>query len=322
MKDILKTDVIDKNTGEIIEGVAVIKNPEKYRFTNLETVAKQREYIERKHRKDLFEEIAESFTFTYISKVTELHFDERFTDDEKTRIMFLGSYVSYSNKGSFLTFSNGRYIKKKNLKGLLEIKEEKKFYSFYNKLVEVVIIEEVPTDAGICLRWSEEYHFKGKLPKGSGAETGILKSYDKQIQELYKAKKENGKALHSPKQLYTVFMILPFVHYETNIICKYPNKPFNECEPLEIDELTKGLGYKRSNDLKRKMLKILLKEQPVFQFNITSKATHITVNPFIVWRQNKMPDATLLVTFFDTAKRIAEAKGMKITMQDLIKIER
>jgi hypothetical protein len=320
MKEIFKTDIVDLYTGEKLEGVGVIPHFENYRFTRLDILKKRKGYFERKQRNDLFEEL-DSFTFTYISKISELHQDERFSDDEKTRIMYLGTYVSYSDKGCFLMFPNGRYIRKKDLKGLLEIKEEMKFYSFYNKLVEARIITEVSTNAGTCWKWSEEYHIRGKLPKGSGAEAGILKTYDKQIQELYKEKKENGKALHSPKQLYTVFMVLPFVHFETNIICKNPNVPFEETEPLSIVELAKGLGFSRSNDLKRKMLQIELKEQPVFSFIENKKATHITVNPFVIWRQNQMPNKTLMLHFFDTAKRIAEEKGIRIEMDDLIQLE-
>jgi hypothetical protein len=309
-------------TGEILEDVKIITEPNKYAVVPVERIEQKKEFAERKQRNDLYMEIADGFTWSYISKLSELHQDQRFTEDEKTRIMFLGTYVSYSDKGSFLAFPNGRYIRKKNLKGLLELKEEKKFYSFYNKLLDTGIITEVPdTEGGKKLKWSEQYHFRGKLPKGSGAEAGLLKTYDKQIQELYKAKKDNGKALHSPKQLYTVFMVLPFVHYETNIICKNPNVPFDETEPLSIDELAKGLGFKRSNDLKRKMLQIELKEQPVFSFIQNKKATHITVNPFVVWRQNQMPNKTLMLHFFDTAKKIAEEKGIKVSMQDLIQLE-
>ncbi|MFS0637303.1 hypothetical protein AB1K84_15495 [Mesobacillus foraminis] len=315
-----KRTVVDTETGELFPQALIIAEPDKVVITKKATFQSRKDFLERKNRKGVFEELAEGFTFTYISKISELHEDERFTDDEKTRIMFLGTYVSYSKKGSFLTFSNGRLIYKHNLKTLLEISSDNKFYSFYNKLVETGIITEVPEGSIKKLKWSNEYHFKGKLPKGSEGEASYIKTYDKQIQELYKAKNSKEKALHSPKQLYTVFMLLPFVHYETNLICKFPNKPFTECEPLDLNELAKGLGFNRSNDLKRKLMKISLKEQPVFQFNITNKGTHITVNPFIVWRQNKLPDDALLVTFFDTARRIAEGKGIKITMKDLIKI--
>jgi hypothetical protein len=318
---ISRRNIMDMDTGEVLGSKVVIDEPEKVNVVLSKLSESRKTYLNIKRRKDTFDEIAEGFTFTYISKVSDLHFDTRFTEDEKARIMFLGTYVSYAEKGSLLSFSNGEPLDKKQLRELLEIKEEKKFYSFFNKLIEAEIIEEVATEYSIGFKWSEEYHFKGKLPKGASVESGYIKTYDKQIQELYKAKNEKGKALHSAKQLYTVFMMLPFVHHETNILCKYPNKPFDKCEPLELDELAKGLGFNRSNDLKRKMLKINLKELPVFRFDQTNKGTHITVNPFVVWRKNTMPEASLMVTFFDTAKRIAGSKGMKLEMKDLIKLE-
>lgn len=324
--DVKTGNFVDTETGEKFDGAKLIIDSHKYDVVPAvpaERRQQQKEHIQRKQRKDIFDKIADGFTFSYISKVSELHEDKRFTDDEKTRIMFLGTYVGYSEKGSFLMHNtNGRFIYKHRLKDLLELGNKNKFYSFYKKLIDAGIIVEIKTEAGIKLKWSEEYHFKGKLPKGYGAkDIGAFKTYDKQIQELYKAKKDNGKPIHSAKQLYTVFMVLPFVHYETNILCKYPNAPTEEAEPLSIEELAEGLGFKRSNDLKRKLLKIELKEQPVFSFIQNKKATHITVNPFIIWRQKKMPDASLLSHYFDTAKRIAESKGMKIKMKDLIVLE-
>lgn len=314
-------NVVDLDTGEVLPNYIGITEREKVQVVSKETIEKRKEYFYRKNRTDLFNEIADGFTFSNINKVSELHFDKRFTEDEKTRIMFLGTYVSYLSKGSYLTFSNGKPINKQHVRKLLEIKEERKFYSFYNKLLDFDIVEETVINGEIGLKWSEEYHFKGKLPKGAGAKAGVLKTYDKQIQELYQAKKDNGKSMYSPKQLYTVFMMLPFVHYETNIICLNPNEPFVDCNPLELSEIAKHLGFNRSNDLKRKLLKINLKEQPVFKLDTTNKGTYITVNPFVVWRQNKMPEASLMVTFFDTAKRIAEGKGIKITVNDLLLLE-
>ncbi|OIJ12959.1 hypothetical protein BKP35_10390 [Anaerobacillus arseniciselenatis] len=320
-KYIERRNLVDADTGENLGNKLMVSDETQVNIHSKKLDDSRKEYFDRKHRKDLFDEIAEGFTFTYINKVSELHEDERFTDDEKARIMYLGTFVNYSDKGSMLVVANGEPINKKQLKELLEISNKKKFYSFYTKLLVAEIIEEVPTEAGIGFKWSEAYHFKGKVTKGNSVESErFIKTYDKQIQELYQAKKANGKPVNSSKQLYTVFMVLPFVHYETNVLCKFPNKPFSECEPLTIDELASSLGFNRSNDLKRKMLKVELKELPVFSFNTTSKNTHITVNPFVVWRQNKMPEASLMVTFFDTAKRIAGRKGMKIELKDLIKL--
>lgn len=323
-QDVYTITVPDYETGELVPAKVVLQ-PEAYDVISKERKKQKKDYAEQKNRKGMYNKIADGFTFSYIQKVSDLYFDDRFSDDEKTRIMFLGTYVSYSNKGSFLVFPNGRYIRKHHLKNILEITNNKKFYRFYNKMLDVGIITEIKEDdtepPKLKLKWSEEYHFKGKSTNSNSCGKSYLKTYDKQIRDLYTAKNENGKPINSPKQLYTVFMLLPFVHYETNVICKYPDKHFADCEPMTIDELAKGLNFNRSNDLKRKLLKIELKEQPVFRFDATNKATHITVNPFIVWRQNKMPETALLVSFYDTAKRIGEAKGIRLEMKDLLQID-
>jgi len=88
---------------------------------------------------------------------------------------------------------------------------------------------------------------------------------------------------------------------------------------MELKEIAEGIGIERSNDLKRKLLKINLHEQPVFKLETTSKGTHVTVNPFVIWRQNRIPEESLMVSFYDTARRIAEKKGIAIKIEDLIK---
>lgn len=306
--------IVDVETGEILEGAIVLPNTEGYQIIKKETVSQRSEYFKQKQRKEAFDELTEGFTFSYIETVSKLHSDERFTDDEKTRIMFLGTYVSYAEKGSYLVHSNGRFIYKSGLKKVLEISKDSKFYSFYNKLVEAEIITEEETiDKEIKLNWNEQYHFRGAIKKGKkGNDTeALVKTFDTQIRELYKS--------HTAKQLYIVFLLLPFIHYGTNIICRYPNKPFTECEPMELKEIAEGIGIERSNDLKRKLLKINLYEQPVFKLETTSKGTHVTVNPFVIWRQNRIPEESLMVSFYDTARRIAEKKGIAIKIDDLIK---
>lgn len=319
-EDVFTDTHVNKTTGEIISAV-IITNPDKYEVVEKKRVKQKRYFAERKNRTNLYNKIVDGFTFSHLKTISKLHTDNRFKDDEKTRIMVLGTYVSYTDKGSFLKYANGHYVRKNHLMDLLHISKRDKFYSFYNKMVDAEIITEVKEGNTLKLRlkWSNMYHFKGTIPKNVGIDADtLIKSYDNQIRELFNARNERGRLLHSPTLLYSVFMVLPFVHYETNILCKYPNKPFDDCQPLTMNELAKGLGYSRSNDLKRKLLRINLKEQPVFSFNTTNKATHITVNPFVVWRQQKMPDASLLVSFYDTAKRIAESKGIGVSIQSLL----
>lgn len=305
MNDLYYGEIIIKETGEIGDGL-VLTQPENYVVIHKESVAKKRDYLVQRRNADAFSSLAGRFTFTLATTIKELNLDKRFTQAEKSRIMFLGSYVNYKEKGSFLMFDNGRYILKKHLQDLLEIKNRKEFYQFYNKLVNTkIIMEDVQDKKNTKLIWSKKYHFRGTVTKTLQKELNLIKTFDKQVRVLYKEKLDNGKAEHTPHNLYYLFMLLPYVHLQANIICKYPDREINESVPFTVTELAKELGFKRSNDLKRKLFGITLKGLPVFSTIQNAYLFHILVNPFIVRRSRKSPSEDLLFHFKDTAERLS-----------------
>lgn len=79
--------------------------------------------------------------------------------------------------------------------------------------------------------------------------TELIKAYDKQVQALFKEKDEHGKSINVPKTLYTSFMMLPFIHFESDTLCKKPLADITECEPFELKELAEMFGFSRANIL-------------------------------------------------------------------------
>src|SRR5699024_4489276 len=113
---------------------------------------------------------------------------------EKTRIIFLGTFVSYKENGSYLIHDNGKPILKSKLKSLLEISNNKEFYRFFNKLLDAGIVKEkVINRSNIKLKWNTEYSFKGTASNKQQKETNLIKTFDKQVRELYQEKDEQGK---------------------------------------------------------------------------------------------------------------------------------
>ncbi|WP_368298535.1 hypothetical protein [Cytobacillus firmus] len=304
--------IMPDENGEVINGRFVPDN-EDYLISNRQKEANKKKFLIGQENKTLFEDIAGRFTFTLSSTIKELNQDQRFTTAEKTRIMFLGTYVTFQEQGSYLRHENGNFILKNKLQELLEIKNKKEFYTFFNKLVDTgILIEEIEGKSKVYLKWNSKYHFKGSPSATAQKEKNLVKTFDKQVRELYKEKNEKGKAVHSPTNLYTLFMVLPYIHPEANILCRYPERDLNTCEPLTLPELAEMFGFQRSNDLKRKLFKVLLKGLPVFTMQQNVYETHIVVNPFIVYRTNKAPNSALLVHFRDTAKRLLKRKGIAI----------
>lgn len=299
---------VDQN-GEIHD-FAIVKNPENKVILDKDKIQKVQQYKAEKRSYDNFIDIAGGFSFLLVDTLKDLHSDTRFTDIEKARIMFLGSYCSYESSGRYLFTNNNKYILKKDLQELLEITNKQEFYKFYNKLVDYGIIEEdVVGRFKVKLKWNGKYHFKGKATKNGNKSIDTVKAYDRQIQTLYKEKDIEGKSINTPKNLYILFMVLPFINKESGVLCNQQHNPIEEdCEPLDLKDLCKLLGFERISTLKSKLMNCTLYGTNVFfigeGIHKRKKYTRIYVNPFVSSRSSKAPNTSLLAMFPDTEKAI------------------
>ncbi|WP_413308817.1 hypothetical protein AA0X95_11050 [Bacillus sp. 1P10SD] len=297
--------------GEIQEKL-IIHNPEGYVVEDKDAKVRKQKYYFNQKNYELFTDVVGGFTFMLVDTLKALHKDARFNDMEKARIMFLGTYVSYDDKGSYLMTNNNRFLLKKDLKGLLEISNEKEFYKFYNKMIETGILEEeVLGRFEIRLKWSSKYHFKGKASKGVAGGTETVKAYDRQIQALYQEKDTKGKSVNTPKNLYILFMVLPFINVESGVLCHQQQNPIeDECQPIELNELAKMFDYAKPSTLKNKLLGCKLYSTNVFFIGEGMKGrkkyTRIFVNPYVASRSGRVPNESLKAMFPNTEKAIVE----------------
>ncbi|MEA1853030.1 hypothetical protein U9M49_08000 [Cytobacillus sp. OWB-43] len=303
---------VDIETGELKTG-ALVENHKDKVIIDKDALQRKQDYLNDKRNYGLYQDVAGGFSFMLEETLKELHKDTRFNDMEKARLMFLGTYVSYPSSGSYLMTNNNKYLLKSDLRELLEISNKKEFYKFYNKLVETGIIEEeVICRTEIKLKWNSKYHFKGNPAKQGVSSMVTVKAYDRQIQELYKAKNEKGKSINTPKNLYILFMVLPFINSESGVLCLQPLTPIeDEAEPLELTALAKMFGYSRTSMLKSKLMNCKLFGTNVFFIGEgmldRKKYTRIYVNPFVASRSgNKAPNPSLLAMFPNTENEIAK----------------
>lgn len=287
-KDIEILREVDEN-GEF-EDIALVRNLENKTIIDTDKLNKMKQYQANKRDYDNFIDIAGGFSFMLVDTLKELHKDTRFTDSEKARIIFLGTYCSYETSGRYLLFNNNKYILKSHLQDLLEISNKKEFYTFYNKMVETRIIEEDYRGRfEIRLKWSSDYHFKGK------------------------ASKNGTKSIDTVKNLYIMFMVLPFINKESGVLCNNPLVDDEEdSQPLELTDLAEMFGYPKPSMIKNKLLKCKLFGTNVFfvgdgmDMKKRRKYTRIFVNPFVASRSPKAPNPTLLALFPDTEKVLSE----------------
>jgi hypothetical protein len=281
----------------------------------VDQVAKQKQtkYFRDKKSYDNFSDIVGGFSFMLVDTLKAFHQDDRFTDIEKARIMFLGTYCSYEEAGRYLFTNNNRHILKSDLPELLEMTNKKEFYKFYNKLVETGIIhEEAKNRNEVRLKWNNKYHFKGATKSNGTKSTDTVRTYDSQIQALYKEKNERGKSINTPKNLYILFMVLPFINSESGVLCHQQHNPIEaDCQPLELDDLREMFGYERVTTLKTKLLGCKLYSTNVFFIGEGTldrkKYTRIFVSPYVASRSgNKAPNESLLAMFPNTQKAIVQ----------------
>ncbi|MFE1246063.1 hypothetical protein ACFW35_18290 [Fictibacillus sp. NPDC058756] len=308
-KEIKIIDLVDEN-GELKTG-AFIENYEGG-FYKKESVEKMKEYQAKKKDYDTFTDIAGGFSFMLVDTLKELHQDTRFNDMEKARLMFLGTFCSYETSGRYLFTNNNKPILKSDLQELFEISNKKEFYKFYNKLVETGIIEEdVRGRVEVRIKWNSKYHFKGKASKNATRSTETVKAYDRQIQTLYMEKDAKGKSINTPKNLYVMFMVLPFINKESGVLCNLQQNPLEDtCEPLELTDVAKMFGCSKASQIKTKLMNCKLYGTNVFFIGEGTKDrkkyTRIYVNPFVSSRSGKAPNPSLLSMFPNTGKLIAE----------------
>jgi hypothetical protein len=282
-------------------------------ISDQEAVQKKAKYLRDKKSYDNFSDIVGGFSFMLVDTLKAFHQDDRFTDIEKARIMFLGTYCSYEEAGRYLFTNNNRHILKSDLPELLEMTNKKEFYKFYNKLVETSIIDEEAKNRNeVRLKWNNKYHFKGSTKSNGTKSTETVRTYDNQIQALYKEKNEKGKSINTPKNLYILFMILPFINSDSGVLCHQQRNPIEEdCQPLELDDLRVMFGYERVTTLKTKLLGCKLYGTNVFFIGEGTldrkKYTRIFVSPYVASRSgSKAPNESLLAMFPNTGKAIIQ----------------
>lgn len=302
--------VADIETGELVHTFVTEDDIKNYTLIHNDDLAKKQAYQKEKPYHTKFNQLTGGFTFTMMNTLKNLIADITFTQAEKTRIMFLGTYVSYDKDNRYLTYGNGKPVLKNQLMDLLEITNKREFYTLYNKLVESgVVTEEFESRTVVKLIWSERYHFKGKTTKGLKASENMVKTYDNQIREMYTAKNDKGKALYKANALFTIFALMPYIHPETNALCMFPEKSYHSSQPLTLQELAGVFGYTRSNDFKRMLFRIKLHNMPVVAVSETSEGTRLFINPFVVNRTGKTPNATLFTMFDSSFNTLADRKG-------------
>lgn len=232
------------------------------------------------------------FVLAFFSRATTMA--ERFPElspQDLARLMFIGTYVAWETNR--LQYDNGRIIKKKGLEELVDM-STRRFNEFYKRLID----EEIITEQGEEIFVNPTLFYRGELKK-IGYDVSHLqytRVFRTTVRDLYSQFK--GRTL---KQLSIIYSVLPFLNFDTNIVCFNPEETDPELlRPMYLEKLAALLGYQDTSKMKRALETIKVDGKPVFWLptNINDKRQRrIVVNPNVIYGGDAKSLAAIKVLF-------------------------
>jgi CRP-like cAMP-binding protein len=223
-----------------------------------------------------------AFTFTNMEAIKEVI--EQLDDSECGYLLYLQCFIDFDGK---LVQGNRDKtpMTKQDVQETLGISRPV-FTKFWKSMTDNGIIYELEGKYFINRR----FHFKGTSDNSK-----VIRSFTTKVRELYTQK--------NAKDLGFIYKLLPFVHYETNTIC---HNPF-EAEPQRIMKMSQQdiadvTGTDRIT-VNRKMKRLTLGDEYLFAEVNVGKTKCYMLNPFVFYRKNGKPDATLQTIFAIKGKK-------------------
>jgi DNA-binding CsgD family transcriptional regulator len=194
-------------------------------------------------------------------------------------LLYLQCFISY--EGGILVHPTHEKtpMTKHDIQEVVGLKKSA-FAEFFRDMTENGIIAEV--DGHYIV--NSAYHFKGSTDNPN-----VIKSFTAKVRELYTGRNAN--------KLGFVYKLLQYIHFETNTVCENPFEKdvalITQLTKQEIAEVT-GVSEKTVYSYLRKMK---LGDEYVFAEIRRGNERYYKLNPFIFYRKNGRPDATLREMF-------------------------
>ncbi|WP_394122234.1 hypothetical protein [Planococcus donghaensis] len=243
--------------------------------------------------KEAFNEYNEEngkFIWAYPEQIKKVIHSDEFTKSDLTMVFYLATFVN--GKGYLTHNNNNTKLTKETIQEKLSV-SYKGFLKFFNKL----LVHGILTPSGNHFAWNENYNFYGTTV-GKAKPKMLVRTYVNQVRELYEATKINGNKKYSPTSLYPVFALVPYLHRNSNIICKNPDvSDIENIEYFSLSEIASLLDLKDSKKMSSSLSGILLNGQTTFIKIISKNEVYLKLNPRIFWRDVVAPDARLIAEF-------------------------
>ena len=280
--------VIDTQSGEVTQYLTqkekdILDN----RYTSANPTSKCNDNDCRKNS-DLFyqyiNETCGNFYFNYYENIDYSQYIFRF--------VYLCTFMNYKN---YLEFGNAKdenkLMIKKDLFEVLKLSDRETYntikYLTENKFIEI---------SEKYIKVNDEYCKKGSLTNNKNK--GVIRMFDNAIKEIY----ENSLPKEH-KKLSLLIKILPLIHQSTNVICRNSKEDIIDLvDYYTLSELADELGYSAPQKLKKGLMDVKVKGQPVIMISKINNKDMLVVNPLIYYKGNDLKSMEGIVSLFKMAR--------------------
>lgn len=256
--------LIDPETGEIHEHTAVLAEGDRI------TTAKQREF----YAKIQTTGRAPEFTVTNMHNIDEVI--EKVSDKNCGYLLYLQCFVNYD---AILENPDKTAMSRADIMRTLKLGRTA-LHQFLREMTDHDVIYE----CGDRYRLNPRYHFQGKTDN-----LAVVKTFVAKVKELYTEV--------NAKDLGFVYKLLRYIHLETNTICANPyERDVENTLPLTKEDIATVTGVS-AKSVYTKLRNLKFGDQYVFAEVSYGKYRYYKINPFVFYRKNGKPDATLREMF-------------------------
>jgi predicted transcriptional regulator len=158
-----------------------------------------------------------------------------------------------------------------------------------NKLLKHEMLLETKVEGKKAFQINEKFHFRGHTKNKK-----LVKVFATKVREVYEEL--------SPVDLGILYMVLPYIHHKTNVLCENPHETdVRKIEALSLTRLAELTGYTTS-ELSRRLNRMEFGDYIVFSKTIKQSKAHYTVNPLVFYRMDGEPRQDIVDTFLIQGK--------------------
>lgn len=294
IKDILKKEVVTSE-GEVVElheeGIEKLSKQIIKKQAELQTRDNEEKIEGIKIRKEIseFEEmIKETFGKFYFNFYNSLPKD--LGDQFKFRFMYMSTYLKHNDDRMVLKQSNGLYrtIKVEELREILKL-EDREFRKTKSELIKNNLIS-INKENQISINC--EISKVGNIPKYNKKD--YTRIFSDCITELY-----NNSLPREHKKIFMIIKLLPYIHFQFNIVCKNPHcELMEDIKPLSIKDIMEEFKMTNQSVFKKKLLSITGKNNKLIMLFEDYDKQMIAINPKIYYRGTQKEALNYLINLF------------------------